>query len=207
MKNFYKDININTCRDGNGHGHGNGRGHGYGSGDGYRYGDGYIDGDGYGYGRGHGYGHGHGHGHGNGSGHGHGYGYGHGDGYGYGSGYGNGNGSGHGHGSGFVYKNRIGLIHLKKHQSWNAYHFCCVEDGKLRLRDLKIKDIHSVLHHKEKLILCTAGFHASLTIKDARQYAPINSHCFMVKVWGKIILDEDKLVAEYRQVTNKMFTD
>ena len=58
--------------------------------------------------------------------------------------------------------------------------------------------------HEEKIKLCSRGLHASLSPKDARQYAPNNSVLTKVLVWGRIKLQKDKLVATDRKIFKEM---
>jgi hypothetical protein len=149
------------------------------------------------------YGSGYGSGFGYGSGYGSGYGYGSGSGSGYGSGYGDGSGSGYGDGdgSGYGYGDGYGEIEIPKESAWECYHFIrrsvVVDDFILRTgAPINIGD-HL---HEDGIELCKRGLHASLSARDAKKYAPPESVLTKVKVWGRIIVDKDKLVATDRQI-------
>ena len=55
------------------------------------------------------------------------------------------------------------------------------------------------LVHDGELVMCESGLHASKRLVDALKYAPGNTIC-RVEVDGKIIKDDDKLVAEKRKI-------
>jgi hypothetical protein len=154
---------------------------GYGSGSGYGYGSGYGSGYRSGFGSGSGSGYGDGSGFGSGSGSGDGYGYGSGDGYGYGSGDG------------------YGEIVLDKLSAWQAYHYCRQRNNDLVLRNKQLVKVGEELHEAD-IQMCERGLHASLSPGDAKQYAPPKSVLTKVLVWGRIIVDRDKLVATHRKV-------
>jgi len=125
-----------------------------------------------------------------------GYGYGSGDGSGSGDGYGDGYGYGYGYGYGQEY------IILGRQDAWTAYHYVRRNAaGQLLLRTERVTAIGEHLHEDE-IALCEYGLHASLSPEDARKYRP--SACDVVltkvKVWGRIIIDKDKLVATDRQI-------
>jgi hypothetical protein len=149
------------------------------------------DGDGYGYGSGSGSGSGSGYGYGSGDG----YGYGSGDGYGYGSGDGYGYGSGDGYGYGYGYQ-----ITIPKRSAWIAYHYIVpIRDSQYRLRNgIPISAGQHI--HEDKIKMCECGLHAGLCEQDARNYAPSGSVLTKVKVWGRIQLQKDKLVATDREI-------
>ena len=169
------------------YGYGDGcSGFGYGcSGDGYGYGDGcFGDGDGYGYGC---------------------YGYGDGcSGYGYGCsglGYGYGDGcSGFGYGcSGYGDGCGDMEIILDYQSAWSAYHYIAKNGDSMILRNGKTATVGEKLH-EDKIKMCQTGLHASLARKDAATYRPSISVLTRVKVWGKIRIQRDKLVATDRQI-------
>ena len=54
--------------------------------------------------------------------------------------------------------------------------------------------------HEDEIKLCSKGLHASLVKEDAEQYAPGGSVLTKVKVWGRIKIQRDKLVATDRQI-------
>ena len=54
--------------------------------------------------------------------------------------------------------------------------------------------------HCDKIKLCRFGLHASFTEEDAKTYAPREHLLTRVAVWGRIIVDSDKLVATDREV-------
>ena len=55
------------------------------------------------------------------------------------------------------------------------------------------------LVHDGELVMCESGLHASKRLVDALKYAPGNTIC-RVEVDGKIIKDDDKLVATRRKI-------
>jgi hypothetical protein len=175
-------------------GYGYGDGYGFGDGDGYGYGD-----DGYGYGFGYGddgYGYGYGYGFGFGDGYGFGYGYGFGfgdgdDGYGYGSGFGDGSGSGYGYGSQEVI--------IPSHTPWMAYHYIRREGVAFFLRGGE-RTMAGASLHKNDIEMCKRGLHASFSPGDAKKYAPADAVLTEVLVWGRILIDKDKLVATDRKL-------
>lgn len=59
------------------------------------------------------------------------------------------------------------------------------------------------LVYKGNLIMCQAGYHASLLPFDALRYAPGATLC-LVEVSGKIIQEKDKLVAQKRTIIARM---
>ena len=143
------------------------------------------------------------------SGYGYGYGcYGYGDGcsgYGYGcsgdgcSGYdygcsGDGYGcSGYGSGCGYM------EIILDYQSAWSAYHYIAKNGDSMILRNGKTATVGEKLH-EDKIKMCQTGLHASLARKDAATYRPSISVLTRVKVWGKIRIQRDKLVATDRQI-------
>jgi len=145
------------------------------SGSGYGYGSG--DGDGYGYGSGSG----------DNSGYGSGYGYGYGSGDGDGYGYGDGSGSGSGYGVTMVIPESV---------AWMAYHYI---DKSLMMRNRQTIKVGEKIH-EDKIIMCSCGLHASLCPLDAQQYRPPDSVLTKVKVWGRVIVGRDKLVATDRMI-------
>jgi hypothetical protein len=58
--------------------------------------------------------------------------------------------------------------------------------------------------HEPEIALCEKGLHASFTIEDAKKYAPVNSVLTEVKVWGRIIIDKDKMVATDRMIVREI---
>jgi len=51
-----------------------------------------------------------------------------------------------------------------------------------------------------EIVLCKRGLHASLSRIDAAHYRPSGSVLTKVLVWGRIIVDKDKLVATHRKI-------
>jgi len=153
--------------------------HDYGDGSGKGYGVGNGDGSGYGSGYGHGYGNG----------------YGLGDGYGDGGGYGHGYGDGSGDGCG-------NEIVLPQDAAWTAYHYIVRRKGKYITRSGKEVGIGEVLCEPD-IMMCRQGLHASLSREDAKEYRPERSVLTRVKVWGRMILCRDKLVATHRQIVGE----
>ena len=171
-------MEKSTVELNNGYGYGDGSGYGYGSGDG----SGYGDGDGYGSGYGSGYGDG--------------------DGYGYGDGDGDGDGDGYGSGSGYGYQ-----ITIPKQSAWIAYHYIIpIRDSQYRLRN-GIPILVGQHIHEDKIRMCEYGLHAGLCEQDARNYAPSGSVLTKVKVWGRIQLQKDKLVATDREIIEVLSRD
>ena len=54
--------------------------------------------------------------------------------------------------------------------------------------------------HEDKIKMCEYGLHAGLSEDDAKYYAPEGSVLTRVKVWGKIIVEKNKLVATDRMI-------
>jgi len=201
-------------RLGLGYGHGYCSGEGYS--DGYGYSNGYGDGSGYGEGYGsdcgYGYGCGYGSGYGVSSGDGSGYSYMWGckrseiSGYGFicdfdiGSGRGDGKsyGNSYGDGSGCGAASAKTLI-IPKSRAWDAYHYVRVCDGEYVLRDGRKVSVGKELY-EPSIKMCVRGLHASLSPKDAVRYAPPNSVLTKVKVWGKLRVGVNKLVATNRKI-------
>jgi len=172
------------CGDGYGSDCGYGYGCGYGSGYGISSGDG--SGESYVASRNDGYGAGCVEGYGCGCGVGYGYGYSNGEGYGYRSGP---------PGSTEFAKTLI----IPEPYAWDAYHCVRIRDGKYVLRDGRKVRVGEELY-EPNIKLCVRGLHASLSPKDAVRYAPPNSVLTKVKVWGKVQVDKDKLVATNRKI-------
>lgn len=151
----------------------------------------YSSGSGFGYGNGFGDGNGFGSGYGSGDGFGNGFGFG----YGYGSGYGYGYGNGYGYGFGYGLK-----IHVPKEKAWEVYHFIEKVNGKYKTRyNKKIIKKGDILYEPE-IDLYNCGLHASLSIEDAKKYAKSDMVLTKCLVWGDIIVGENKIVAQYRQL-------
>jgi len=51
--------------------------------------------------------------------------------------------------------------------------------------------------------MCEYGLHASFTPEDARDYAPYKSVLTKVKIWGRVIIGRDKMVATDRMILRK----
>ena len=114
------------------------------------------------------------------------------DGYGYGSG----SGSGYGYGYGYGY----GEININKKNAWLAWHYIRKSgDNEYVARNGMLISISDELTESE-IAMCEKGLHASLLPTDARQYAPSNSVLTKVKIWGRVIVGKDKLVATHRQL-------
>ena len=136
-----------------------------------------------------------------GSGYGSGDGYGYGSGSGYGSGYGYGSGDGSGYGSGYDYGD-IKLT-LSRDEGFEAYHFIEKDGDKYKLRFGS--EVERGEHqHEDEIVMCECGLHASFTVEDAQQYAPPYSVCTVVKVWGRMIIGNDKLVATDRMIVREL---
>ena len=58
--------------------------------------------------------------------------------------------------------------------------------------------------HREKIELCRVGLHASLTAQEAGKYKPFDSILTKVRVWGRVIVDRDKLVATDRMIIEEV---
>jgi len=114
--------------------------------------------------------------------------------YGNGSGYGSGYGYGDGYGDGSGYE-----VQIPQEKAWVACHFIKQKNGQLILRNGKIVTINQPVH-EDKIEMCQRGLHAGLTPDDASQYRPESSVLTKVKVWGKIIVGQDKLVATDRMI-------
>ena len=54
--------------------------------------------------------------------------------------------------------------------------------------------------HEDEIEMCQRGLHASFTPEEAEKYKPQNAVLTRVKVWGRVIVGEDKLVATDRQI-------
>lgn len=80
-----------------------------------------------------------------------------------------------------------------------AWHFI-KDDYKLRYSDelVEIGKTYSV-GNPDKIELCNHGMHASVCVYDALNYAPGPIIC-RVKLSGKIVKGDDKVVAEHRKV-------
>ena len=138
-----------------------------------------------------------------------------GDGYGYGYGncFDNGSGDGYGYGYGNCFDNGNGfgdgdgiqVINIPKRQAWISFHYIkkSSNDGRYVLRNLKEVAKGEVLS-EHKIKMCEYGLHASLSPKDAQKYMPYNSVLTKVKVWGKLICQQDKLVATHRQIVEEV---
>ena len=131
---------------------------------------------------------------GDGYGYGDGSGYGDGDGDGSGSGYGDGYGDGSGSGSGDGYETI-----LPEESAFAAFHYIRKRNGAYATRQG-----HSVIAgetlHEPVIRMCESGLHASFTREDARTYSPRDTVLTSVKVWGKVIIGHDKLVATHRKI-------
>jgi len=124
-----------------------------------------------------------------------GYGYGHG----HGSGSGSGDGDGYGSGSGYGYGYGKIEVEIPVESAWEAYHYIHKNDKGFVLRSGKCVGVGEVLCESQ-IKLCECGLHASLTRYDAQQYRPDNSVLTQVLVWGRIIVNKDKLVATHRKI-------
>jgi hypothetical protein len=110
---------------------------------------------------------------------------------GYGSGYGD--GSGYGYSDGYE-------IHLGKSEAWQAYHYIKrKKNNVLVMRSGQEIAIGQDLHESE-IKMCEYGLHASLCPDDAHIYTPSRAVLTSVLVWGRIILQKDKLVATNRRL-------
>lgn len=79
-----------------------------------------------------------------------------------------------------------------------AWHFLD-RSGRLRYGDGRQPKDREKIAHVGRLRMCGAGLHASLRARDAVSYAPGLTLC-RVRVSGRIIEGEDKLVAEERTI-------
>ena len=137
---------------------------------------------------------------GSGSGYGDGSGSGSGSGDGSGDGYGDGSGSSYGYGDGYGDGYGYGELNVPKEAAWLAWHYirrnrggvCVMRDGK-EARPLK----HI---HRASIEMCKRGLHASLTPQEACRYKPNDSVLTKVKIWGRVIVGRDKLVATDRMI-------
>ena len=100
-------------------------------------------------------------------------------------------GYGDGYGSGYGYK-----LNLSKDDAWDAYHY--IANGLIMRNGQSVKVGEHI--HEDEIIMCQSGLHASLDKGDAMRYAPLNAVLTKVKVWGKMIIDKDKLVATDRMI-------
>ena len=90
-------------------------------------------------------------------------------------------------------------LSVDKGNAWICYHYIKrIGDG-LLLRNGKTIRVGDALH-EEDIAMCSRGLHASLCPADAKAYAPSSSVLTQVAVWGRIIVEKDKLVATDRQV-------
>ena len=153
------------------------------------------DGDGYSYGYGYGSGYGSGDGDGYSYGYSSGYGDGDGDGDGYSSGYGDGSGSGDGSGYGSGY----GEISISKQSAWTAYHYIRKESDGFKMRNGRVVTIGEPIH-EDAIEMCRCGLHAGLSKLNAKSYRPSNSVLTEVLLWGRIIVEKDKVVVTDRQI-------
>ena len=96
-----------------------------------------------------------------------------------------------------------GEIMLKESEAFTALHFIRKDGDGFRLRSGKTCAIGEHLHEPE-IVLCEKGLHASFSVENARKYAPPGSVLTEVKVWGQIIIDNDKLVASDRMIVREM---
>jgi len=82
---------------------------------------------------------------------------------------------------------------------WEAYHYIRRKGKGFVLRSGMSTRIGDVLE-EPKIALCERGLHASLSQGDAAKYRPNGSVLTKVLVWGRIIVDRDKLVATHRKI-------
>jgi len=203
-----------------GDGYGYDAGRHFGSGCGECYSRGCNGGSGYGCGRGYGYNEDYGDGYGDGYGYGgsdmagdgSGYSYmcrcehGEGSGCGKGCGFNDGSGSGASNSYGDSYADGCGsgvmsakTLIIPKSHAWDVYHYVRVCDGKYILRNNREVNVGEELY-EPSIKMCVCGLHASLSPEDAAKYAPPNSALTKVKVWGKLRVGVDKLVATNRKI-------
>jgi len=90
-------------------------------------------------------------------------------------------------------------IILVYQSAWSAYHYIAKNGDSMILRNGKTATVGEKLH-EDKIKMCQTGLHASLARKDAATYRPSISVLTRVKVWGKIRIQRDKLVATDRQI-------
>ena len=140
-----------------------------------------------------------GYGDGSGSGSGYGYGYCYCDGSGYGYGYGDGSGYGDGDGDG----DGSGEVEIPKECAWIAYHYIRKDRDGYLMRNGKHIKVGEIVH-EAKIEMCVCGLHAGLSKYEAKQYAPTRSVLTKVKVFGKIILGKDKLVATDKYIIEQI---
>ena len=131
-----------------------------------------------------------------------GYGDGYGDGYGSGYGDGSGNGDGYGDGYGYGYGDGDGdgdgeiELEIPESAAWEAWHFL----GKHKsLRNGGTAEVGQHLH-EDAIRMCSHGLHASLSREDAGSYKPYGGVLTRVKVWGRVKVAKDKLVATDREI-------
>ena len=117
--------------------------------------------------------------------------------YGYGSGYGYGYGDGDGDGDGY------GEVEIPKECAWIAYHYIRKDRDGYLMRNGKHIKVGEIVH-EAKIEMCVCGLHAGLSKYEAKQYAPTRSVLTKVKVFGKIILGKDKLVATDRYIIEQI---
>ena len=55
--------------------------------------------------------------------------------------------------------------------------------------------------------MCEHGLHASFSVGDAKKYAPAQGILTRVEVWGKILIEKDKLVATHRRIVEEVCDD
>jgi hypothetical protein len=106
-------------------------------------------------------------------------------------------GQGYSDGSGYGYGSQE--LSISKDSPWSAYHFIQAQGAELITRSGEKVTVGEPLH-EDKIVMCEKGLHASFTAGEARKYAPAGSVLTKVLVWGRVIVDKDKLVATDRQI-------
>ena len=82
------------------------------------------------------------------------------------------------------------------------YHFIQKAGDAYKLRNGFMCKIGEHIHEDE-IEMCSKGLHASFSVDDARQYAPPGSILTKVKIWGKVIIGKDKVVATDRMIISE----
>jgi hypothetical protein len=89
------------------------------------------------------------------------------------------------------------------HASITAIHFTVKQHGRYVLRGGETTRCGDS-RHEELIEMCVRGLHASMSIDDARRYAPVGAVPTRVKVWGRVQFGRDKLVGTDRKIIEEI---
>ena len=122
------------------------------------------------------------------------------NGYGYGYGDGSGDGDRYGYGDGYGKQ----TISLDASAPMLAVHYIVKTENGYKMRNGKTTTIGEVVH-EPTIEMCIQGLHASITKEDADRYKPCTEAVLTeVLVWGDMIFESDKLVAQYRKIVREL---